>query len=89
MHEWQSDPGGEIVGSEYVVPPNMDLGGSRDFERERIIPAPRVLSADEVRVLRRNRDMFFGPGQVRTGQVAAHRNSGDNWEWVDGGWLRR
>ena len=56
------DPRGEIIGSEYVVPPDAGLEHTPRFVRERIRPTPRVLSADEERVLRRNRDLFFGTG---------------------------
>ena len=66
------DPRGEIIGSEYVVPPDSGLEDTPRFVRERIRPAPRVLSADEVRVLRRNRDMFFG---------AERRAELDEWLW--------
>ena len=66
------DPRGEIIGSEYVVPPDAGLEDAPRFVRERIRPAPRVLSADEERVLRRNRDLFFG---------AERRAELDEWLW--------
>ena len=86
-NEWRSDPRGEIIGSEYVVPPGAGRGqiGPR-FTPERVRPAPRVLSADEERVLRRNRDMFFGAELPGVRQIAAYRNPtdrnpADSWEW--------
>ena len=66
------DPRGEIIGSEYVVPPDAGLEDKPRFMPKRVRPAPRVLSAEEVRVLRRNRDMFFG---------AERRAELDEWSW--------
>jgi len=81
VNEWQSDPRGEVIGSEYVVLPDTDPDARPRFTPERVRPAPRVLSEDEKRVLRRNRDMFFGSDRPDTGQIAAYRNPNDNWEW--------